>query len=229
LHLVLGQISDNGGSEGPNGESFGGTFKKKEISASAIDRHSGKHALIGVLKKRNLGELMKRKPTRPSHLTPEVAAKIVKTVREGNYISTACIAAGISRRTFYNWIDAAEEGKPEHLEFFNALKQAEAEAEIDAVRDMKKGGKRFLPSATLLERRWRDRWGRSDRVATEGQRGPGPVAFTVTLAGGEKISSRGQANGQLVYSHYIPPAPIDVTPPKQPAELPEPSAGQANG
>lgn len=108
---------------------------------------------------------MKGKIGRPSLLTDETSQKILKDVEDGAYISTACIAAGISRQTFYNWLGWAEEGKEPYSTFFDAFKKREAQAEIDKMRDMLKGGKDFLPCATFLERRFRDKWGRSDRLA----------------------------------------------------------------
>lgn len=128
-----------------------------------------------------------KKSGRPTRLTPEAQKKIVEYVREGSYISTACVAAGVARSTFYNWEARAIKGQEPFKSFFDDLGQVEAQAEIDNMKKMLKGGKYFLPRATFLERRFRDRWGRSDRIAVEGM-GPWPVSLQVNLHGSRPIN-----------------------------------------
>jgi hypothetical protein len=41
---------------------------------------------------------------RPSHLTPEVADRLVAELRDGADLSSAARAAGVPRRTVYDWI-----------------------------------------------------------------------------------------------------------------------------
>jgi len=48
-----------------------------------------------------------RKATgRPTKRTPQLVAKILKDIRDGNYPDTAAMAHGVGRRTFYEWLDA---------------------------------------------------------------------------------------------------------------------------
>lgn len=82
-------------------------------------------------------------------------------------MQTAFRAAGVSDETYYLWLDQAEAGKSPFLEFIGALKKAEAEAEMFMSRKMLQGKEHFLPAATFLERRFRDRWGRSDKHTVE--------------------------------------------------------------
>ena len=102
---------------------------------------------------------------RPSTLEvrPEIAAELIRIVTDGNYIETAFRAVGLSADTYYNWVEMAEAGNPNYSKFIVALKNAEAKAEIEAVREMRREPKLFLASATFLERRFRARYGRSDR------------------------------------------------------------------
>jgi hypothetical protein len=106
-----------------------------------------------------------RKMGRPAtiSLDPAIKEEILGYIAEGAYIQTAFRAAGISDENYYRWCDKAEQGVGIFVEFMRALKIAEAQAEISVSRDMLKGKDRFLPAATFLERRFRDRWGRSDR------------------------------------------------------------------
>ena len=72
---------------------------------------------------------------RPTKLTPEVRERIVKSVRQGNFIETAAEAAGVHRGTVFRWIQEANEGHPDpnRAEFRDALMQARADAESTMV------------------------------------------------------------------------------------------------
>lgn len=50
----------------------------------------------------------RRRPGRPTALTPERAQRIITTLRAGNHINTACYAAGVNTATFYRWMQRAE-------------------------------------------------------------------------------------------------------------------------
>lgn len=72
-------------------------------------------------------------------LTPELQEKIIKYIKAGSYIETACNAVGIDRQTLWQWIQKGEraiklEKKGEKLSekqenyrnFRNAIKKAKA-------------------------------------------------------------------------------------------------------
>jgi transposase len=102
---------------------------------------------------------------RPTKLTPELQKRIVKLVRDGNYIETAAIAAGITKQTFYNWMERGKAGEEPFAEFFDALKRAEAEAEAEIAATVRAGlrdAPQWQSAMTFLERRWPTRWGRRD-------------------------------------------------------------------
>ena len=137
-------------------------------------------------------DLIKRRgPGQPTKLTAKTEAIIYEYMAKGNYISTACQAAGIDSRTFYYWqnkassyhkylednnievtnIDALPDngtGGIVYYQFFQRLKRAEAEAESAHVGNLMKAGAAgpqfWAASATYLERKHPDRWGKRDAV-----------------------------------------------------------------
>lgn len=153
-----------------------------------------------------------KKIGRPTKLTPELQEKICKYVANGNYFTTACQAVGISYQTYLNWLERAkaeeaatkteetEEATEGHnggglyLDFFEALKIADAQAEAERVSRIREAGiggqvikritrtkrdgtteieeqvnsPQWLADITFAERRWRERFGR-----------PAPVGITI--------------------------------------------------
>ena len=62
---------------------------------------------------------------RPTKLTPEVQARIVEAIEAGNYIEVAAAAAGISKPTFYGWMQrGTDEPGSEYSDFRNAVEKA---------------------------------------------------------------------------------------------------------
>ena len=76
---------------------------------------------------------------RPSKLTREVTENICKAIRAGNFFGTACQYAGIDESTGYAWMQAAKGEHPrlkqskQFVEFSEAVKKAEADAEAAAI------------------------------------------------------------------------------------------------
>jgi transposase-like protein len=88
--------------------------------------------------------------------TPEKAKEIVDLIRDGNYNITAALCCGISESTFYKWIE-------DHPEFSESIKQARAESERDAVKNIKKAAKdTWQAEAWFLERTNYRKWGKVD-------------------------------------------------------------------
>lgn len=106
---------------------------------------------------------------RPSKLTPRVHAAIVDAIRDGSYVETAAEAGGISKATFYHWMERGEADEAgEFSDFFYAVRAASAQAEIDAVRQLRAAAERSWQAAVaFLERRFPERWGRSERTDVE--------------------------------------------------------------
>lgn len=103
---------------------------------------------------------------RPSNALTDVyrVNKLLRKLADGNYTETATLAAGFSKQTLYNWRDQAKAGNVAAIALLDAMEKASAEAEADAVDDIRKAGKAgpqfWAASATRLERRHPDRWGK---------------------------------------------------------------------
>lgn len=117
---------------------------------------------------------------RKSKLTDEVANAICESIRRGNYAQVAARAAGISPPTYYSWLSRGEQAKSgKYVEFLDAIKEAEAEAEHRAVKVVADAMPSDWKAAmTYLERRYPDRWGRRERHEHTGE-GGGPVTLKV--------------------------------------------------
>ncbi len=110
---------------------------------------------------------------RPSKLTFEVEKRLVEAVRAGNSREAAAKAAGISEATFYSWLSRGRKAKRgRFLEFLEAIKKAEGEAEQKAVgRIVEAGQKHWQAAAWWLERKYPKRWARTDRHEVTGKDG----------------------------------------------------------
>lgn len=99
---------------------------------------------------------------RPSKFTPEIKKKLLDAIRAGNYYEPACAYAGIDYSTFRNWMKKGEKAKKGvFLEFFQEVRQAEAEAEARMVLLWQKQMPENWPAIRdFLERRYPERWGR---------------------------------------------------------------------
>jgi hypothetical protein len=131
---------------------------------------------------------------RPSKLTPERRKRFIDAIRAGSYVEVAATYAGIGTSTVYRWLAIGREAKRgEHREFWEAVKEAEASAELSAVMRVQAAAsdpKNWTAAMTFLERRFRDRWGRPapgaggsamDRAPTEGGEGTGSVTDDVVV------------------------------------------------
>lgn len=116
----------------------------------------------------------------PTKCTGENITIVCDMIADGNYIETACTAAGISQDTFYHWRNLAkrdaEQGKnpgisgaPDESPFMlfsESVKRAFAIAEAGMIREMRynRNGKDFQPLAWILERTRNDRYGQRQQV-----------------------------------------------------------------
>ncbi len=135
---------------------------------------------------------------RPTKLTPAIHKAIVLEITEGQYAKNAAALSGVSESAFYGWIrrgeaeverlDAGltdeqrvEAGAPaakdeaRYVQFLVSVKGAEAQAERDSVRAVRRAANdSWQAAAWYLERKFKDRWGRSADVTLAGP-GGGPV------------------------------------------------------
>jgi hypothetical protein len=120
---------------------------------------------------------------RPSNLTPEVQEKIVTAIRAGNYAQVAAVYAGITERTYYRWMELGEQARGgRYLQFFQAVKAAEGEAEVRAVAIIqKKMPDDWRAAMAYLERKHPKRWGRRVDV-TSGDEPLKPIPVEIQSA-----------------------------------------------
>lgn len=98
--------------------------------------------------------------SRKTNLTQEVKQKIVDAIKQGNYRETAARFAGISVRSFYEWMkrgNAEESGI--YRELRDAVIEAEQEAEVLAVQTIT-SSKDPKHLQWWLERKFPARWGK---------------------------------------------------------------------
>ena len=112
---------------------------------------------------------MPRVKGQTSMLPKDKQDKVLGLLAEGNYIATACLAAGISSRTFRSWLERAENPEYENCLtykiFRDKVEQALAIAESDLLRELKGNPEgKWERLAWKLERRWPDHWGKKERV-----------------------------------------------------------------
>lgn len=108
---------------------------------------------------------------RPTKLTPAVQDRIVKAISAGAYAIVAAKAAGIGETTFYRWLEMGSkpDAKPLYREFWESVKEAEAQAElanIVLIRQAAQAGT-WQAAAWYLERKHSDRWGRQQKLFAE--------------------------------------------------------------
>lgn len=84
------------------------------------------------------------KKGRPSLLTPEAHANILESIRAGNYIETACLAAGVGYSNYYNWMKWGKEGREPYHSFFEDCARARAENEQSLVAIAQAGDERGI-------------------------------------------------------------------------------------
>lgn len=85
---------------------------------------------------------------------------ILDYIRKGNYIKTACLAAGVSEPTFHAWVQRAESGNGGngnkiYTEFLTELKKARSEniaSHVNNIQEASKKPQNWTASAWLLER-----------------------------------------------------------------------------
>lgn len=103
---------------------------------------------------------------RPTILNQELTNELVKYIRTGNYIETACAIVGVAKQSVYNWMKQGRRGESlETAEFLDAIEKALAESEArDVVLIGKAAEKNWCAAAWRLERKNPERWGRKDRL-----------------------------------------------------------------
>lgn len=111
---------------------------------------------------------------RPTKLTPQVQARIVQAIVGGNDITVAAAYAGISKTTFYAWLERGRKAKTgPFADFVDAIEKAQADAEARNVALIAKAAQdgTWTAAAWWLERKYPERWGRKERQQIEHEGG----------------------------------------------------------
>lgn len=120
---------------------------------------------------------------RPSKLTPQTTATLCEALTAGAYLETASRAAGIAPSTLHGWLKrgrlAEQSDDPQNddlpfLELLEAVKKAQAAAEIAALKVIREASDRgtWQAAAWFLERSNPDAWGRDRRANNPGAHDP---------------------------------------------------------
>jgi len=139
-----------------------------------------------------------RGPGAPTLLSAHTATTIINAVRAGNYYDTAAALAGVSRYTMNIWRNKGEtdDAPAPYRQFVDALRQAEAEAEADAVRSVIVAGERdWKATASWLGRRHRERW---SEQRFGGESGNAGVTINIGVALTSSTSSPQVIEAQLL-------------------------------
>jgi len=92
---------------------------------------------------------------------------LVGAIKDGAFIETAVVVAGVPKATFYRWLkqggedEQAGRRKSPYISFAVEIRKALAFAELDLVKKVQSSGMHWQRYAWMLERRFRDRWGRN--------------------------------------------------------------------
>jgi hypothetical protein len=124
---------------------------------------------------------------RPSKLTPQTTATLCEALTAGAYLETASRAAGIAPSTLHGWLQrgrlAEQSDNPKSddlpfLELLEAVKKAQAAAEIAALSVIREAAERgtWQAAAWFLERSNPDAWGRDRRANNPGAHDPDRIA-----------------------------------------------------
>ena len=107
---------------------------------------------------------------------------LVRLVAGGNYYSVSCAACNISYDIFNIWMNEGRKlakeyasdaksmpkARLKYFKFFNAIKKADAYVETNVVAKILVDSD-WKAQMTYLERKYPDRWGRTDRQKIEGE------------------------------------------------------------
>jgi hypothetical protein len=136
----------------------------------------------------------------PRKFTPDAALKIIQYIAAGCFIETAAGAAGVTKKSLYNWMALGENPKdprstPELRAWKKLLDEAEALAEARAVQGIQAAGAggTWQAYAWFLERKHANRWRAKSSVIPENPDGTPYVGAAVQPKSSEEMIRQVQA------------------------------------
>lgn len=144
----------------------------------------------------------RRRPGRPSKLTPKSVETLLEGIKNGLSYRLACIRAGIDYSTLRRWVEKGEQqGTGEYREFQERLAQSEADGAFALVLRIKAAApKDWRAAAFLLEARHPDEYGRR-RIEVTGKDGD-PIKQETT------VEAVVEHTGEVTHTHSY--EPIDL-------------------
>jgi len=113
----------------------------------------------------NVRNTIKKKGGRPD--SEEKMYKVLDGIKAGMSYEGACGVARVTYNTFLNWRKRGEvETAGKYFKFFQELQHAEAIAEAEQLKKIKKDPDTKY-ACWILERRFPERWGRRDQLKQE--------------------------------------------------------------
>ena len=106
--------------------------------------------------------------SRTTILSEVIQNAMVEAIEAGNYASTAAESVGIGRSTHYEWMSKGEEGIEPYAGYTDAIKKAEANAQMQALSVVKNAmADNWQAAAWYLERKFPELFGRRDKLTQE--------------------------------------------------------------
>jgi len=102
----------------------------------------------------------------------DIQQRLLEAIERGLTIADACIYAGISEKTYYNWLNKDislikdEKERERFVQFLQSLKKAQSECQMYCLDFLMKD-KSWQSKAWVLERRFPDRWAKKDMTLNE--------------------------------------------------------------
>lgn len=125
---------------------------------------------------------------RPTKRDDETEATIINNLMAGCTRAAAYRSAGISKQTFYNWLN-------DFIDFLDAVEKAEAEAEKRFTYVIQRASvDSWQAGAWWLERRRSEDYGRKDKITLDIDREI--AALMEELATGSKAETEGRTQGE---------------------------------
>lgn len=109
---------------------------------------------------------------RKTKLEDDIQQRLILAIERGLSIEDACEYAGITKKTYYNWLNKDitqikdDEERKKFLHFLHNIKKAQSECQMYCLDFIMKD-KSWQSKAWLLERRFPDRWAKKDMTINE--------------------------------------------------------------
>lgn len=122
-------------------------------------------------KARSNGKHPGGRPPVPSKLTPKVIEGIVEALKVSVPLNHAAAAQGVSETQVHEWMKRGRAGEKPYDEFSDAVTRAQSQAVLNLTSIALGGGKGSSQATWLLERRYRQEYGPTQRIEHSGPDG----------------------------------------------------------